>query len=229
MDEKLDKDYLATIGVDVTTVKVALQSKDIVTLSLWDLAGQDRFQKIRGQFYLGSVLGLLLFDVANEESFHNLNKWIEEAERSIIKPIPIFLIGNKIDLPDRVISITDMEQFKRKNKQIHAIYETSALTGVGIKSLFKTSAEFVYKQLFSEGSSLLAKSSDFKRIEKGTSPKSTRKSSKESSKKSSKKSTKKSSKKAIKKSTSKSKSETKSKTKKSSNKKKVSNKKGSKK
>ncbi len=197
MDEKLNKDYLATIGVDVTTVKISLNNNELITLTVWDLAGQDRFQKIRGQFYLGSVLGLLIFDVTNKESFMNLNNWIEEAESSLVKTIPLFLIGNKIDLPKRIVSKVEMEDFKKKNNLIKAIYETSALTGEGIKNLFHSSAEFIYNQYVAENPLIVNKhiplkketvtSKSPKEIGKKLPKKSKKKAIKKSSKKSSKK------------------------------------------
>ena len=187
MDEKLKKDYISTIGVDVTTIKIEIlnnkKKKELITLSVWDLAGQNRFQNIRSQFYLGSVLGLLIFDVTNKDSFTNLKNWIEEVENVLLKSIPFFLIGNKIDLPNRVIGQSEMEAIQKKHKQIVSFFETSALTGKGIKDLFRFSAEYVNNGKVS----LSEEKSQAKTTDKKTTKKSSKKIGKKTTKKEPKK------------------------------------------
>jgi small GTP-binding protein len=151
MHEKLEKNYIATIGVDVTSAKVniaeELAKKNIVTLSVWDLSGQKHYRTIRSQFYLGAHAGILIFDVTKKESFDNLKHWINEVEQTTIVEIPFILVGNKIDLPDHVITEEDMVKLKTNYKQIIMIHKTSALTGEGIKELFKSCAKIVYSNV----------------------------------------------------------------------------------
>lgn len=183
MDEKLQKDYLSTIGVDVTKIKIKVSNKkeDLVTLSVWDLAGQNQFQSIRKQFYLGANLALLIFDVTNKESFQNISNWINELESLITSRIPLVLVGNKIDLPDREVSFKDMNKFASKSELIVKTHETSALTGSGIKDLFKYCAEIVHNEYKSKIQVNTTKNAT------KTPKKSTKKSTKKGTKKSTKK------------------------------------------
>ena len=213
MDVKLKKDYIATIGVDVTTVKIPVKGpndkkKEEVTLSVWDLAGQDQFLNIRKQFYLGANAAILIFDVTNRESFDHLSKWMNEVEASSIHQIPFFLVGNKIDLSNRVVSTNEMTKFSKNINQIVMTHETSALTGEGIKKLFNSCANLVYNNLTKSSinekkaskkptkkSSKVAAKSKFKKTtkkEKVSSKKSTKKPDKTSPKKATKKTSKKS-------------------------------------
>ena len=150
MDEKLKKDYIATIGVDVTTIKVPVLSddkkKDIVTLTVWDLAGQKQFQNIRKQFYLGANAAFLIFDVSRKETFSNLDNWINELMDTISLAIPLILVGNKIDLLNREVTKEEMQKFPKNHPQIVSIRETSALTGSGIRDLFNSCGQFIYDQ-----------------------------------------------------------------------------------
>lgn len=195
MDEKLKKDYIATIGVDVSTIKIPIEKKsskknELVTLTVWDLAGQDHFRNIRQTFYLGANLGILIFDVTRRETFDHLDNWVEEVENMITSQIPFFLVSNKIDLPNQVITREEMEQYANNHDEIILTHQTSALTGAGIRDLFHGCAEIIYngeKALQSQD-----KKEPNKKAKK-TTKKATKTSSKKPTKKSSKKTTKKSS------------------------------------
>lgn len=176
MDEKLKKDYIATIGVDVTNIKIKVESnekKELVTLTVWDLAGQNQFQNVRKTFYLGANVGILIFDVTNKQSFYNLDDWIHEVQESQTSQLPFFLVGNKIDLPNRLVSKEQMEEYSKKRKEIIAIQETSALTGSGIRNLFHSCAEIIYNS--DKVLSLTVKKGSKKQMKK-TSKKSSKKS-----------------------------------------------------
>ena len=62
-------------------------------------------------FYKGLDGVMLVFDVTNERSYHNLTKWLNQINQ--IKPCPYFIAGNKADLDqERIIdeeAVRDME------------------------------------------------------------------------------------------------------------------------
>ncbi|MFV2014680.1 MAG: Rab family GTPase, partial [Candidatus Heimdallarchaeota archaeon] len=70
MGEGFKKSYGMTIGADFAVYKMAGY-----TLHIWDLAGQIRFSRILKAYYVGTVGSLIVFDVTNKESFHNLPSW----------------------------------------------------------------------------------------------------------------------------------------------------------
>ncbi len=208
MDQKLKRDYIATIGVDVSTIKIPIEDKsdkkkkkENVTLTVWDLAGQNQFQNIRQNFYLGANIGILIFDVTRKDTFEDLEDWIKEVEGTITHQLPFFLVGNKIDLPERVISQEEIAEFADNHDQIILTHETSALTGKGIRELFHLCAEIIYngeKALVSQANK--KPKADITKSSKKTTKKASKKITKKTAKKTaSKKSTKKAATKSTKK------------------------------
>jgi len=136
---KFEMTRVATIGVDFQTKLVELPERT-VKLSIWDMAGQDRFQVIRTGFYRGSRAAALVFDVTSPESFANLERWRQEIIE-VVPQQPFLVVGNKTDL-ERKIS---PEQGAAFAHGIRAAYvETSALSGTGVPDLFLTLAKLSF-------------------------------------------------------------------------------------
>lgn len=133
---KFEMTRVATIGVDFQTQTVALPEKT-VKLSIWDMAGQDRFQVIRSGFYRGSRAAALVYDVTEPESFNSLVKWRQEILEAIQQE-PFVVVGNKIDLERAQLR----QQAEAYAHSIGARYvETSALNGSGVSDLFESLAK----------------------------------------------------------------------------------------
>lgn len=133
---KFELTRVATIGVDFQTQTVALPEKT-VKLSIWDMAGQDRFQVIRSGFYRGSRAAALVYDVTDPESFNSLAKWRQEILEAIQQQ-PFVVVGNKIDLE----RVQPREQAEAFAQSFGARYiETSALNGSGVSDLFEALAK----------------------------------------------------------------------------------------
>lgn len=124
-----------TIGVDFQTKRVELPTGP-VKLSIWDMAGQERFAAMRSGFYRGSRASALVFDLGNFDSLTHLDAWRAE----ILKVLPaqkFVLVGNKLDLPRAVPDKTA----RGYAEQIGAAYiETSAANGAGVPALFENLA-----------------------------------------------------------------------------------------
>ena len=73
----------------------------VVTLQIWDTAGQEKFQSLGYAFYRGADSCALVFDITNQKSFDNITKWkegfIEHAAPPDPHRFPFVLIGNKLD------------------------------------------------------------------------------------------------------------------------------------
>jgi len=136
---KFEMTRVATIGVDFQTKLVELPERT-VKLSIWDMAGQDRFQVIRTGFYRGSRAAALVFDVTSPDSFANLERWRQEIIE-VVPQQPFVVVGNKTDL-ERKIS---PEQGAAFAQGILAAYvETSALSGTGVPELFLSLARLSF-------------------------------------------------------------------------------------
>lgn len=138
---KFEYTRIQTIGVDFQTQTVKLPQQT-VKLSIWDMAGQERFAVVRAGFYRGSRAAALVYDVTEPQSLKDLERWREEV-LGAIQQQPFLVIGNKIDL-ERTVSAEEGKAFA---DSIHASYvETSALTGEGVPALFESLAKLALGQ-----------------------------------------------------------------------------------
>jgi small GTP-binding protein len=74
-------------------------------IEIWDTGGEGRFRSIVRNYIRNKDGVFLLFDVTNELSFNNVSHWmkaLKEINDNNSKYI-VYLIGNKIDKPNRVI------------------------------------------------------------------------------------------------------------------------------
>lgn len=132
---KFQASRVATIGVDFYTQRVSLPT-GMVKLSIWDMAGQERFKVVRTGFYRGSLAAALVYDVTSVASLANLKRWRDE----VLGAVPmqsLVVVGNKVDL-ERTVRL---QLARAAASYLGAPYlETSALTGEGVAALFETLA-----------------------------------------------------------------------------------------
>ena len=114
-----------------------------VKLQIWDVAGQSRFQILRPMYYRGSSGGILVFDVTRRRTFIVLEEWLDELYKAINKTIPIILVANKTDLPDRVVEPSEGREFADRHNMPYL--ESSAKTGEGIVDIFQALGEDLVK------------------------------------------------------------------------------------
>src|SRR5258708_11140397 len=93
---KFDESRIMTLGVDFQTKLVTLDQVT-VKLSIWDVAGQDRFLSFRDTFYQGAHAVALVYDVTAPFTFFNLMHWRDGLQR-IFPFVPMVVIGNQSDL-----------------------------------------------------------------------------------------------------------------------------------
>ncbi len=126
-----------TIGVDFQTKIVPLPDGP-VKLSIWDLAGQERFEPVRAGFYRGSQATALVYDLTVPETLKNLSRWYLEIKK-ILPRQKFLVVANKADLAAEKSEWVGKE-FARI---IHAGFvKTSAFTGEGVPQLFETLAVY---------------------------------------------------------------------------------------
>jgi small GTP-binding protein len=129
----------ATIGAAFQTHTLST-TKGIVTLQIWDTAGQEKYRALAPMYYRSAEIALLVFDVTNRDSFDALEQWIHELSEKAPAFLQVVIAANKIDLKDdRVVSKEVAERFaERHNVKMYA--EVSAKTGEGIVDLFSNIA-----------------------------------------------------------------------------------------
>ena len=114
--------YLSTIGIDkeIKSIRVGQENYKLI---VWDTAGEERFKCLPKKYYQNMDGVLFLFDVTNEETFTSVLNWMKDVRDNTNKTvsndankqsdISLYLIGNKIDLPNRVISKEKAEEMAK--------------------------------------------------------------------------------------------------------------------
>ncbi|KAK9096874.1 hypothetical protein Sjap_022371 [Stephania japonica] len=110
--------------------------KTSIITRFMDTAGQERFRSLIPSYIRDSSVAVIVYDVANRQSFINTSKWIEEVRTERGSDVIIVLVGNKTDLVDkRQVSIEEGDAKSREDGVI--FIETSAKAGFNIKPLFR--------------------------------------------------------------------------------------------
>lgn len=127
-----EQSRVATIGVDFQTQRVELPDGPI-KLSIWDMAGQERFEVMREGFYRGSLAVALVYDLTEPKSLQHLPRWRQEIMK-VVEGVPLLIVGNKRDLAPEA-PLDEGKALAEKMGGKHLV--TSALTGDGVDRLFK--------------------------------------------------------------------------------------------
>eukprot|EP00619_Florenciella_sp_RCC1007_P015168 CAMPEP_0205908866 /NCGR_PEP_ID=MMETSP1325-20131115/3493_1 /ASSEMBLY_ACC=CAM_ASM_000708 /TAXON_ID=236786 /ORGANISM="Florenciella sp., Strain RCC1007" /LENGTH=206 /DNA_ID=CAMNT_0053275109 /DNA_START=54 /DNA_END=673 /DNA_ORIENTATION=+ len=92
---QMPSDYMPTI-FDTYSVNTCIDNK-LVSLSLWDTAGQEDYDKLRPLSYPLTDCFILCFSTLNPKSLDNVKtKWLPELRRHAPKT-PVILCGTKTD------------------------------------------------------------------------------------------------------------------------------------
>lgn len=140
-DNTFTDSYISTIGVDFRFKTVTADQKT-VKLQIWDTAGQERFRTITSAYYRGADGIVLVYDVSSQESFKQVNHWLEEVQKYANEDTVKLIVGNKADLPKQVQ--TAEAQAYADTLGVHFI-EASAKTGTNVDAIFLTIAKELLK------------------------------------------------------------------------------------
>ena len=147
--KKFSDDYKVTVGLDFQSKTIQMNGK-YISLQIWDTAGTEMFQSLSASYYRNSAGAIVVFDVTDEKSFESLDTWInfyrENKDRT--KEDLIYLVGNKVDLDNRVISEKDAKNYLM-SKGLKNYFEVSAKRGDNVDKLFNSLAKDIF-QIYSE-------------------------------------------------------------------------------
>ncbi|KAF2075634.1 hypothetical protein CYY_003057 [Polysphondylium violaceum] len=137
-----------TVGVEFQTKSIEIDSTKI-KLEIWDTAGQESFRSITTNYYRGSHIALLVYDITMRQSFQHLASWVQEVTTMSSPEIIIILIGNKSDMNEkRVISFEDGDKFAKAHNLL--FFETCAKDYETVQKVFETGTRKVLN-LIKEG------------------------------------------------------------------------------
>eukprot|EP00760_Papus_ankaliazontas_P018578 PhM_4_TR1754/c0_g1_i1/m.98445 len=104
---------VSTLGVDfcLKTLRASVGSQPAkpvanVNLQLWDLAGQERANKLSRVYYRDAVAAIIVHDLSRPQTLEAAVKWKTDLDQSTtlpgrgddLPPVPCILLGNKVDL-----------------------------------------------------------------------------------------------------------------------------------
>uniref|UniRef100_A0A6B2LIK8 Ras-related protein Rab-18 n=1 Tax=Arcella intermedia TaxID=1963864 RepID=A0A6B2LIK8_9EUKA len=134
---QFDVNQAATIGVDFKIHLMDVKDNLKVNLTIWDTAGQEKFQSLTGSYYRGAHAIFIVYDVTNSTSFLHLKKWLEEIDTYTTSTDVIkLLIGNKIDDKEK-IQVTRAQGMEFANAHNLMFAELSAKDDIGVDLAFE--------------------------------------------------------------------------------------------
>jgi Ras-related protein Rab-1A len=140
-DDVFSESHISTIGVDFKIRTVEIHNK-VAKLQIWDTAGQERFRTITSSYYRGAHAMMIVYDVSDLQSFHNVKNWLQECDRYAQENVIKILVGNKCDSPKRQVTY-DMGKEFADSLGIQFV-ETSAKNGVNVEKAFMIVTEMLY-------------------------------------------------------------------------------------
>lgn len=130
--ETFSEKYHTTIGVKIDKKEIQIANTPIQLL-IWDIHGEDRFQKVQQSYLIGAAGYLLVLDSTREESLEVALE-LKNLVESTVGNIPFMALLNKSDLLDE--QVLNPQILEEKGFPASNIILTSAKTGVGVEEAF---------------------------------------------------------------------------------------------
>ena len=104
--------------------------------NLFDMSGDPNYLEVRNEFYKESSALIIIFDVSRRQTFDSLEMWLRELSKHGGENLPIFIVGNKIDLDSkRAVQKSEAEKWTHSRK-FAGYSEASPKDGNGFLEVF---------------------------------------------------------------------------------------------
>ena len=128
--------YHTTVGVKIDKKAVKLGEQD-VTLLLWDLAGEDEFNKVQMSYLRGSAGYILVVDGTRRATLDKAFIPQKNAE-DVVGKVPFIIVLNKSDLvEDWELDDATIDELTQRG---WIVIKGSAKSGLGVEEAFMTLA-----------------------------------------------------------------------------------------
>ena len=129
--------YLTTVGVKIEKKRVLARQRD-VDLVIWDIYGEDDFQKVRLSYLRGASGYLLVADGTRRVTL-DIAQALQKNAAATVGDVPFLLLVNKADLSDSwEIDERTLLDLERLN---WTVIRTSAKTGAEVERAFSALAD----------------------------------------------------------------------------------------
>jgi small GTP-binding protein len=118
-----------------------------VKLQIWDVGGEERFRFLLPTYCLGANAAFLLYDITRPSTLDNIPEWT-----SIVRqkggPIPIMLVGAKLDLADDQRDIPREHGIQIAEKySLAGFVELSSKDNINVDEAFNTLTELTLEKM----------------------------------------------------------------------------------
>jgi len=134
--------YLTTVGVKIDKKLLQVDGND-VTLMLWDIYGEDDFQKLRMSYLRGASGFLLVVDGTRRATLDKALAIKEEADKALGSAHAV-LVLNKCDLTEQWE--IEPEKENELSGRGWSLVRTSAKTGQGVEEVFTALARAMLRK-----------------------------------------------------------------------------------
>jgi len=131
---RFSRDYRVSIGANLFVKDLILNSDTEVTIQIWDIAGQEKWVKMRHLYYKGAHGALIVGDITRDNTFEQLKEFWNPDLKQFCGTIPKILVVNKVDL-EPVVSNSDVENLAQ-NIDVGSTIFTSAKNGKNVEEAF---------------------------------------------------------------------------------------------
>ena len=115
-----------------------------------DTAGQEEFRSLTSSYYRNADIQLIVFDIADLDSFHDLGEHLNDASRYCSASAVRILVANKTDLElERAMRNEDIAEFADRNDM--DVVHFSAKTGMGREELYQTMERHLGQTVWKSG------------------------------------------------------------------------------
>lgn len=146
-----DDKYISTLGTKVSKKQIKIKKKTAevdLTLSIWDVLGQEEFSKIQNMAFKGSRGAFIVCDVTRNETLKSTYNWAKKI-REVNGDIPIILLANKADLTsDYAFNENDLSKCSEHLKI--PFFKTSAKFGDNVIKSFYTLGSLIAVDIFKD-------------------------------------------------------------------------------
>ncbi|XP_067893237.1 ras-related protein Rab-3B [Heterodontus francisci] len=144
-DDTFTSAFVSTVGIDFK-VKTVYRNDKRVKLQIWDTAGQERYRTITTAYYRGAMGFILMYDIANQESFSAVQDWATQIKTYSWDNAQVILVGNKCDMEDE--RIIPPEKGKHLAEQLgFEFFEVSAKENINVKQVFERLVDIICEKM----------------------------------------------------------------------------------
>ncbi len=150
-----DDKYIVTLGTKITKKSILLRETPLgtpleITLTIWDIMGQESFRELLKESYFYGANGLLaVTDMTEPGTLVSIHRWIKLAS-GVAGKVPVHLVANKVDLENKITVLP--EDVEATAKEVGGTFDfTSAKSGDHVEESFQSVAASIIQARFLKG------------------------------------------------------------------------------